>query len=165
MSANNNIPSYYTNQLIQRVINIPFNKVTKNIKDVLHEKIKSDIEGKCTREGYVRPDSIKIIQYSNGMLEDDAITYTVLFTCDLFYPSMDMTLKCRVHTNTKEGVTAITSFNEPTPPFIVNIVKNYHPSNERVVSFKKGDIFTCIVKAFRSEINDSYINIIGILSP
>tara|TARA_Y100001970_G_scaffold293193_1_gene438419 strand:+ start:3536 stop:4027 length:492 start_codon:yes stop_codon:yes gene_type:complete len=159
-----NIPPYYTNQSIQRIINVSFIETSTQIKDLLYEKIKNEIEGKCIREGYVRPDSIKIVQYSNGTLNGDIVEYIVLFTCDLFYPAIDMSLKCRVHTNTKEGVTAVTSYNESTSPFIVSIIKNYHPSNECVINLKKGDIFTCTVKAFRSEVNDSYINIIGILS-
>ena len=56
-----NIPPYYTNQSIQRVINVSFIETSIQIKDLLYQKIKNEVEGKCIREGYVRPDSIKIV--------------------------------------------------------------------------------------------------------
>ena len=47
----------YMNALLTRKIHIPFNKISKNIKEILETLIKKEIEGKCTVEGFIKPNS------------------------------------------------------------------------------------------------------------
>ena len=39
----------YMNTLLSRKIQVSFNKIGKNIKEVLEKSVKRDIEGKCTK--------------------------------------------------------------------------------------------------------------------
>ena len=58
----------YMNSLLSRKIHVPFKKVGKNIKEVLENKIKRDIEGKCSIEGFIKPGSTRVLTYSSGLL-------------------------------------------------------------------------------------------------
>ena len=33
-------------------------------------QLKEKMEGKCVKEGYIKPDSIRILSYSSGVLKD-----------------------------------------------------------------------------------------------
>ena len=65
----------YMNSLLSRKIHVPFKKVGKNIKELLQNKIKRDIEGKCTIEGFIKPDSTRVLTYSSGVLFEDVIEF------------------------------------------------------------------------------------------
>ena len=53
----------YMNTIITKRIHVPIKNVNKNIKNTLEKMISSEVEGKCITEGYIKPDSIKIITY------------------------------------------------------------------------------------------------------
>ena len=59
----------YMKNVITRKINIPFNAIGGNIKENIEEFLKNDIEGKCIDEGYIKPNSINIINYSAGLIK------------------------------------------------------------------------------------------------
>ena len=48
-------------------------------KDNIRETIEYHIGGKCTAEGYVKPKSIQIQQYTNGTAKLDKIEFLVVF--------------------------------------------------------------------------------------
>ena len=49
-------------------VNIDFKNVNNNLNNLLLEKVKLDLEGKCNENGFVKNDSIKILSYSSGEL-------------------------------------------------------------------------------------------------
>ena len=71
----------YSRSLITRSIVVPINSIGKNIKDVLAKTISNQIEGKCVVEGYVKPDSTKLITYSSGLVEVSVMRTPPLTAC------------------------------------------------------------------------------------
>ena len=63
------IQNIYTESILSRPIIIDINDIDDNIKKTLEAKLVKTIEGKCTCEGFVKPDSCKIISYSSGLVK------------------------------------------------------------------------------------------------
>ena len=62
----NIIKPVYSRGLITRNIVLSITNIGKNIKETLEHSIAFNFEGKCLVEGYIKPDSSKIITYSSG---------------------------------------------------------------------------------------------------
>ena len=63
------IQSVYSRCLITRKIVLPITSIGKNLQEVIEENVKANFEGKCVVEGYIKPNSSKIITYSSGIIE------------------------------------------------------------------------------------------------
>mgnify|MGYP003682769273 FL=1 len=62
MSSNN----IYTPVLLTDKIHVEFWKVNSTIFNLLEESIKNKVEGVCINEGFVKPDSVKLVSHSSG---------------------------------------------------------------------------------------------------
>ena len=70
----------YSRSLLTRKIVLPITFIGKNLDEVIEEYIKNNFEGKCVVEGYVKPNSSKIIRYSTGVIErGNNIIFEVVF--------------------------------------------------------------------------------------
>ena len=61
----------YMTSLLTRKIHLNFNTVGKNLKEALEKKIKKEIEGKCSIEGFIKPNSTKVVSYSSGLMVEN----------------------------------------------------------------------------------------------
>ena len=69
----------YSNMLITRNIPVSINNVGTGIKETLEKMVSSTIEGKCIVEGFVKPDSTKIVTNSSGIIKGNNINFEVSF--------------------------------------------------------------------------------------
>ena len=60
------LQSIYSRCLLTRKIVMPITFIGKNLDDVVEKYIQNNIEGKCLVEGFVKPNSCKIIRYSKA---------------------------------------------------------------------------------------------------
>lgn len=149
----------YMNSLLSRKIQIPFNKVGKNIKEVLEKMIKRQIEGKCTVEGYVKPDSTKILTYSSGVLFENKVEFDTVFECSICCPVEGMTMKCIVKNKTQAGIRAL--LDEDKSPVVVYISRDHHYNNKYFNTVNENDEINVRVIGQRYELNDEHVSIIG----
>ena len=94
----------YMNTLLTRKIQVSFNKIGKNIKEVLEKSVKRDIEGRCTVEGYVKSNSVKVLTYSSGVLFENKVEFDIVFECLVCCPVEGMRIKCNVKNMTQAGI-------------------------------------------------------------
>ena len=149
----------YMNSLLSRKINVPFKKVGKNIKELLQNKIKRDIEGKCTIEGFIKPDSTRVLTYSSGVLFEDVIEFDVAFECLVCCPVEGMKIKCIIKNKTQAGIRAV--INEDVSPVVIYITRDHHYNNKYFSSVEEGDDITVKVIGQRYELNDEQVSVIG----
>ena len=149
----------YMNSLLSRKIHIPFKKVGKNIKELLQNKIKRDIEGKCTIEGFIKPDSTRVLTYSSGLLFEDVIEFDVAFECLVCCPVEGMKIKCIVKNKTQAGIRAV--IDEDVSPVVIYITRDHHYNNKYFSTVEEGDEITAKVIGQRYELNDEQVSIIG----
>ncbi len=149
----------YMNSLLSRKIQVPFKKVGKNIKELLQNKIKRDIEGKCTIEGFIKPDSTRVLTYSSGVLFEDVIEFDVAFECLVCCPVEGMKIKCVIKNKTQAGIRAV--INEDVSPVVIYITRDHHYNNKYFSTVEEGDEITAKVIGQRYELNDEQVSIIG----
>ena len=118
----------YMTNLLTRKIHIPFNNVGKNIKDTLENVIKKQIEGKCNIEGFIKPNSIKVLTYSSGILVENTVMFEVVFECLVCCPVEGMLIKCNVKNMTQAGIRAII-INEEISPIVVYVTRDTNYNN------------------------------------
>ena len=133
----------------------------KNIKETIEENIKDIFEGKCVVEGFIKPNSSKIVTYSSGLVvRGNSISFEVVFECEICFPVEGMLISCVAKNITKAGIKA-ESANEFPSPIVVFIAKDHHYNNTYFSEVQEGDKFNVRVIGQRFELNDKYISIIG----
>lgn len=149
----------YMNSLLSRKIQVSFNKLGKNIKETLENRIKRDIEGKCTVEGFVKINSTKLLSYSSGVLFENKVEFDVIFECSVCCPVEGMLIKCIVKNKTQAGIRAIT--DEEKSPVVVYLSRDHHYNNKYFTTINENDEITVKVIGQRYELNDEHVSIIG----
>ena len=153
--------SVYSRCLLTRKIVLPITYIGKNLDEVIEDYIKNNFEGKCVVEGFVKPNSCKIIRYSSGIIErGNNIVFEVVFECDICFPVEGMLIKCVVKNVVKAGIRAESSSDVPSP-VVVFIAKDHHFSMQQFNDIQVGDIINVSVIGQRFELNDKYVSIIG----
>ena len=151
----------YSKSLITRNIVIPISLIGKNIKQIIEKYISTNFEGRCMLEGYVKPQSSKIITYSSGLIERGTnINFEVVFECDICFPVEGSLLLCNAKNITKAGIRC-ESADEVPSPIVVFIARDHHFNSNYFSTIQEDDKVTVKVIGQRFELNDKYISIIA----
>ena len=151
----------YSRCLLTRKIVLPITVIGKNLKETIEENIQANFEGKCVVEGYVKPNSSKIITYSSGTIQrGNFVSFEVVFECDVCFPVEGMNISCIAKNITKAGIRAECANDVPSP-VVVFVSKDHHYSLAHFNEVKEGDKINIRVIGQRFELNDKYISIIG----
>ena len=153
--------SIYSRCLITRNIILPITNIGKNIKEVIEENIKSNFEGKCLVEGFIKQNSTKIITYSSGIIyRGSSVSFEVIFECEVCFPVEGMLVSCVAKNITKAGIRAESATEVPSP-VVVFIAKDHHYNISHFNDVKEGDKINVRVIGQRFELNDKFVSIIG----
>ena len=157
----NKSQSIYSRSLLTRKVVLPITVVGKNLDEVMEEYIQNTFEGKCVVEGFVKPNSCKIISYSSGVIQRGSnVVFDLVFECDVCFPVEGMLISCIVKNIVKAGIKAESSTDVPSP-FIVFVAKDHHFTSQQFSEVQVGDIITVRVIGQRFELNDKAVSIIG----
>lgn len=155
------LSSIYSRSIITRNIALQITVIGQNLKQVIEEYISFHYEGKCVVEGYIKPNSTKIITYSSGTIKrGNFVSFDIVFECELCFPVEGTIIHCIAKTNTKAGITAESADEKPSP-VIVFVARDHHYSSSYFNEIKEGDRINIKVIGQRFELNDKYISIIG----
>jgi len=149
----------YMNSLLSRKLQVSFNKIGKNIKEILEKSIKKEIEGKCTVEGFIKPNSTKLLTYSSGVLFENKVEFDVVFECLVCCPVEGMRIKCNVKNKTQAGIRAL--INEEKSPVVIYLSRDHHYNNKYFSTVNENDEITVRVIGQRYELNDEQVSVIG----
>ena len=151
----------YSRCLLTRKIVLPITTIGKNLKENIEENIKANFEGKCVVEGYIKPNSTKIVTHSSGMIQrGNTIVFEVVFECEVCYPVEGMNIQCVVKNITTAGIRAESATDVPSP-IVIHIAKDHHSSVQHFNEVQEGDKINVTVIGQRFELNDKFISIIG----
>ena len=146
--------------VLTRKVDIEFNNVGKNIKELLQKKLVRVMEGKCVIEGYIKPDSVRVINYSAGQLISSNVQFTVVFECLLCNPVENQLVKVKALNITKAGIRA-EAVTKGESPLDVFIARDHNYKNKQFSTIKEDDEFTIRIIGQRYEINDPVISVLG----
>ena len=155
------LSSIYSRSIINRKVYLPINAIGKNLKLVIEEYVSFHYEGKCVVEGFIKPQSTKIITFSSGTIKRGNIaSFDVVFECQVCFPVEGTNISCIAKTNTKAGITAESADEKPSP-IIVFIARDHHYYSSQFNDVKEGDKINIRVIGQRFELNDKFVSIIG----
>lgn len=158
MTDNKNI---YTKQIIHEKVILKYSNVNNNIENTILENIKTKIEGKCIVHGYVKKNSIKILDYSCGELFSDSIIFNVIIECLISFPFESMILECKVVSVTKVGLKCKLIEDNDESPYLIFVARDHNYNNTKFSSVVIDDILNVRIIGSRFELNDSFISIIA----
>ena len=118
------------------------------------------LEGKCSKEGYIKNGSIKILSYSSGLVEADNVIFEVMFECDICHPVEGQIIKCQVKNITRAGIRAVYT-KEKVSPITVFVARDHHYNNEAFLKVKENEEITIKVIGIRYELHDETISVLG----
>ena len=150
--------------VLTRKILLPFHSVGSNIRENIQKQLESKLYNKCSKEGYIRNKSIKILSYSSGLVESNDVVFDVMFECDICHPVEGQIIKCQVKNITRAGIRAIYT-KENVSPITVFIARDHHYNNEAFLKVKETEDISIKVIGIRYELNDETIAVLGELKP
>ena len=150
----------YTKNIINNRVHLNISEIGNNVQQIILEKIKNKYEGKCSKEGFIKPNSIKLVTYSSGLLKNGKIEFDVVYECFICKPVEGMIIQnCIVKNVTKAGIRAETK--EEVSPVVIFISRDHHYQNSDFGSINENDSIIIRVIGIRYELNDKYISIIA----
>tara|TARA_B110000261_G_C13093167_1_gene360680 strand:- start:380 stop:913 length:534 start_codon:yes stop_codon:yes gene_type:complete len=153
--------SIYFKNILQKEIKLPFEQIGTNINKIIVSNLSSAYEGKCLKEGYIKRNSIVVINYSSGMLDTNFVVFNVSFECLICKPTEGMKIKCKVDNVTKAGIRASYHQQNVESPIMVFIARDHYYSNSSFTKVKENDTIIIKVIGVRYELNDNYIYVIA----
>lgn len=148
----------YMLHVITRNVHIPFEFVGSNLKEILQKKLERELEGKCSVEGYIKPNSVRVMNYSSGILKSGNVVFDVVIECLVCNPVENMKFKVVVRNITKAGIRADSGSNSPVDVFIA---RDHFYNNKYFNSVSVGDEIIVRVIGQRYEIYDPRISVIA----
>lgn len=149
----------YSSMIISKKVSINMKNIGSNLKEIMLKLIENEIAGKCIKEGYIKPDSISIISYSNGIQERDYIKFDVVIECLVCNPVEGQQLTCIAENITKAGIRAEVS--DDNNPLIIFIARDHNYLNKNFSNIKEKQEITVRVIGQRFELNDKNISVIA----
>mgnify|MGYP003667052524 FL=1 len=150
----------FMKNILTRKIILPFQSVGSNIKENIIKILEKESYNKCSKEGYIKNNSINILSYSSGVVEENHVVFDISFECDVCHPVEGQLIKCQVQNITRAGIKAV-YVKEKKSPIIVFIARDHHYSNDGFKKLKENDNITIKVIGIRYELNDEFISVLG----
>lgn len=151
----------YIKSMLTMKVSLSITEVGRNIKQNLEKTISSKTEGKCIAEGFIRPNSVKVISYSSGNINGDIIEFQTVFECMICHPVEGMLIECNTKTITKAGIHAEVIDKDGTVPVSVFVARDHHYNDKMFNNIKENMKIIINVIGIRYELNDPYICVIG----
>ena len=136
--------------------------VNSSIDEIIMDKMKSKLEGKCSSSGWVVPDTLKLISRSMcqnmpGQFTGAMISW-VQAEGKVIYPTDGMVVTGVVSKKNKMGM-----FVDYKNAMQIMVPRDLHLGNMRFDGIRIGDSVSVTIKKSKYQINDEYILSVGIL--
>ena len=163
--------SYISEQLLTINLNIHPSNIKTDIDNVIKQKLKEKMEGKCSENGYVIEGSTAIIKRSIGSISTfnncSMIKYTITYKAKIISPTEGTIMDIYVNNVNKMGVIGYIKLgkkdieNIDDSPAIIIIPKEYFNDDISIENFNKNDKINIIVVGCRIKYNSDKIQIVG----
>jgi DNA-directed RNA polymerase subunit E'/Rpb7 len=162
MTTATSTESLWTEALIEKRVFLPVSQVNEKMDTHLVQHLKKRFAGKCIDEGYVRPSSIQLKNYSCGKITNQGIHIVVFFYCLVCNPSAGVEVQCTVSDTTKAGIHALVRIPEENiEPLSVYVLRDHDSRNEQFEKVQKGDIIRLKLLGTRFELDDPSIHAVA----
>lgn len=169
--------SLYRRSILTRKVSIPFRMIGKNTGLHLNKALVREYEGKCSVDGYIRRNSIEVMNCSAGAVDSDNVVFTVKFECLICNPKEGNMFNVVARNITKAGVRATTASTgagagagarasasasaDEESPVVVFLAREHHLECDEFASISADDVIRVRVIGTRFELNDAHISVIA----
>lgn len=151
----------YNERLIEKKVSINFNELTKNVDELLLNKLKMLYENKCNESGFIQKDSIELIKRTNGYISQytdlSNIQFNIIFKCMVCNPSPNLIVDCKIIEIIKPGLIA------ELFPLSIIIPTQIHTNKKLFNSLNIGDYITVKIIDSKFKKNENEIQAVGSL--
>jgi DNA-directed RNA polymerase subunit E'/Rpb7 len=131
------------------------------VEDILIEKLRTKIEGRCSKHGYVVPGTLEVLSRSMGHVETGRFTGDVVYQVQsqggVINPSDGTILQGEIIKKNKMGL-----YVEYKDAIRVLLPRDLHIANEEFENLQIGATIELEIKKSRFQVNDPYILCVGI---
>ena len=122
----NKMDPLFERRELTRNVHLYSRTLQKNMLQPLLKQIRMNLEGHCSSEGFIQPQSITILKYSIGRSNytKGGIDYEVTFQADICFPHQGQVFKAKTSIRSKIGIHA------ELPPLKVLIPRDLHIGNQ-----------------------------------
>lgn len=147
-------------------IQLKSNELGPNIEEIIYKKLKNNLENMCSKHGYIKKDSIKIIKRSMGHVKiahfNGNIEYDLQCVAEICNPAQGSIIKCKVKAKNHLGLLAEGFYNNiPIIQVIVPKISAGIQSEINIDTVHIGDEINIEVCGKKYILYDKYISIIG----
>jgi DNA-directed RNA polymerase subunit E'/Rpb7 len=140
--------------------------ITNDYNDLFIKKLKNDLEGICTKHGYIKKDSIKIIKRSIGTVIRQHFNGNMLYelncSADICNPVIGSIAKCKIKNKNTMGLLAQGFYNDvPVLEIIIPKISAGIKSEIDLDTLNIGDEILIEVCGKKFVLYDKFISIIG----
>ena len=157
----------FNKNVLQTYIQLTPEEYNESIDDIILEKLKEKVEGKCDNNGFINHDSAVILKRSMGELQqgqfNGACVFKVVYSVDICSPVEGMVIKCVVRNINKMGLFCELAGFDPSPLSLI-LAKQHHLKNEDFEKVKPNDLINVEIIGVKIEYNEDQITCIGILA-
>ena len=160
--------SLFVKRRINRRLSIPFYKLNKsvNITQLLRTELAKNVEGRCSVEGYISPNSVTIRSHSCGTLAAANINFDITADCLICFPDEHTVIKCVAKTITQAGIRAGARDLQHghVSPIEVFLSRDMNSNMRELFSrIEENDILTVEIIGRRFVLHDTHVTIIAML--
>ena len=131
-----------------------------SVESIVADKLKARLEGRCSRHGFVVPETMKVLSRSMGSLEKGRFTGSIIFHVQaegtVLNPPDGAILEGEVIRKNKMGI--YVSYKDAIR---VIIPRDLHIGNEAFEAVEIGETVEVEIKKSRFQVNDPYILSVG----
>ena len=162
-SVSNNI---FNKNILTTKIQLTPQEYNESIDETILEKLKDKVEGKCDSIGYIKPDSVKVVNRGMGEILqgqfNGSCVFYVKYSVDVCSPVEGDIVKCIVININKMGLLCELPDIKPSPLNLI-LAKQHHMKNPNFEKVKINDIIDVEIIGVRIEYNEDRILCIGVL--
>jgi hypothetical protein len=153
----------YVRSLLSMKVILKITEIGRQVKQNLERKIIQQTEGKCIPQGFIRPNSVRIISYSSGNVNSENIEFITVYECLVCHPVENMRIECVARTITKAGIHAEVVTDNNVVPLTIFIARDHNYMSRDFDKIKENAKLQVRILGIRYELNDPYICAIGML--
>ncbi len=142
------------------------NELGPNLEDIIYNKLRSNLESMCSKHGYIKKGSIKIIKRSIGQIKmphfNGNVSYDLCCIAEICNPAQGSIVKCRVKAKNSMGILAEGFYDDvPILQIIVPKISAGIQSEINIETLHVGDNIQIEVCGKKYLLYDKYISIVG----
>ena len=150
----------YYRSILKRKVIVDAKYLNDSLDDYIQTYLKNKVEGRCIYEGYIRPDSVRLLKRSAGFLLGSRftgdMTYEVAYSADICNPVEGNIVECKVNKVNKTGLFGVNG------PLSILVSRELHEDNmEYFNTIKIGDMIKVYIIGKLFSLQDKEIKVIG----